>query len=273
MPQIDDMAAWLAERKNKFPTKARREAKEAELAKRRTQAAEQSARDKAKAKKEREEAAVKSEKETKLERQQRKAEKLRKQLERAEQKVQDAMKAGMKRKRDDNDSGDDENATKQEGDLVDQVIAKVTAGASSESDSDDSSEFTDASDSDEPDEQTSHRTGPAKVLPPSKKPILERQCKYFSTGGTCGKKGKCRFIHDQSVRDAALREKELNGGRMTLSQRLIQNDKDKDDLLIIKSIKYLHGLGMLDDNIPNSQQDGQAGESTPDLVMQDAGES
>lgn len=233
----------MAERRNRWPTKARREAKAVEIVERRSKAAEQSARDKAKAKKDREERDSKDSKsagESKLDKQKRKAEKLRKQLERAEQKVQDAMKAGMKRKRDDHDIGDD---------IVDQVIAKVTGALDSDSDSDDSSEYTSATDSDdgEPEAQTSRHNGPVRVSQPARKPILERQCKYFSTGGTCGKKGKCRFVHDQSVRDAALRDKELNGGRMTLAQRLVQNDKEKDDLTVVKSIKYLFDKGGLDE--------------------------
>jgi len=264
-----DLTAWLAERRQRWPTKARREAKEAELAKRRAQAAEQSARDKSKAKREREEReameAAKARKEngvgeSKLEKQQRKAEKLRKQLERAEKKLQDAMQAGTKRKRDAGDDGDEEgevtspNGTRVGGDLVDQVIAKATAGADAGDDDTDSSssgssEYTTDSDSDddsEPEAHTSRLTAPVRVLA-SKKPILQRQCKYFSTGGTCGKKGKCRFVHDQAVRDAALREKEMNGGRMTLAQRLVQNDKEKDDLMVLKSIKYLYERGLLDE--------------------------
>lgn len=199
--------------------------------------------------------------ESKLERQQRKAEKLRKKLERTEKKLQDAMQAGTKRKRDERDDGDEEGEVSPSngaggGDLVDQVIAKATAGANavdnhSDSSSSGSSGDTTDSDSDsdsdsEPETHTSRQTGPVQVLPP-KKPILQRQCKYFSTGGTCGKKGKCRFVHDQSVRDAALREKEMNGGRMTLAQRLVQNDKEKEDVVIVKSIKFLGDRGLLNE--------------------------
>jgi hypothetical protein len=197
--------------------------------------------------------------ESKLEKQQRKAEKLRKKLERTEKKLQDAMQAGTKRKREDGDDGDEEGEVSPSngaggGDLVDQVIAKATAGANaadndSDTSSSGSSEYTTDSDSDddsEPETHTSRLTAPVRVLP-SKKPILQRQCKYFSTGGTCGKKGKCRFVHDQAVRDAALKEKEMNGGRMTLGQRLMQNDKEKDDLMVLKSIKYLYEKGLLDE--------------------------
>jgi hypothetical protein len=189
-----------------------------------------------------------------IERQQRKAEKLRKKLEKAEKKVQDAIQAGTKRKRGLGDDGEEEdevvnsNGEFVDVDLVDQVIAKATAVADDASDSTASSSSEDGSSSDSddsgPETQTSRRTAATQVLPP-KKEILSRQCKYFSTGGVCGKKGKCRFVHDQSVRDAALREKELNGGRMTLAQRLVQNDKEKDDLMVLKSIQYLYKRGVL----------------------------
>lgn len=246
-----DLAAWLAERKKKWPTAERVAAREAELAKRRAAAAEQSARDRAKAKKERDELAASAAKSAELsetERMQRKADKLRKQLERLERDLEDGKKSGTKRKRDSNDSGDEGNTVKQAGgDLVDQVIEKATASA--KDDVEDSSEDTDESESnDDPEEQTSHRTGPAKVQPPSKKNILERQCKYFSTGGVCGKKGKCRFIHDQAVRDAAIREKDLSGGRPTLSQRLVQGEEDKKSLLLIRAIQRLKATGQLDEN-------------------------
>jgi hypothetical protein len=44
-----------------------------------------------------------------------------------------------------------------------------------------------------------------------------------------------------------LRDKEANGGKMTLAQRLILNDTAKDDLTILKSIKYLKEKGLLAD--------------------------
>lgn len=164
------------------------------------------------------------------------------------------MKAGTKRKREAGDSGDEDNddastaaarvKSENDGD-IDALIAAATGAASSSSSSD--SEYTSASDSDSgPDAAPSKRTAPVSVAAP-KKPILQRHCKYFSTGGTCGKKGKCRFVHDQGVREAAIREKEMNGGVMTLAQRLTQNDKEKDELMVLKSIKYLHEKGMLDE--------------------------
>lgn len=260
-----DLAAWIEERKKKWPTKARREEKEAELAKQRQARAEQSAKDRAKSKE-----ALGSSVDRKLEKQRLKAEKLRKQLERAEQKVQEAQaKAGMKRKRNANDIGDEGDTTMVEGDAVDQVIANATAGASlSDSDSSSSTEFTSATDSEDeaPQRISSKRAAPAQVLPP-KKNILQRHCKYYSTGGTCGKKGKCRFIHDDAVRAAAIREKEANGGRMTLAQRLIQNDKEKDDLMVLKSIKFLMENGVLDE-----PADSKVGASAMDVDTAEATE-
>lgn len=215
-----DLDAWLAERKSKFPTKARREAAAEELRKRREQAQN------GKPKKENQDKPVKNhEGESKLERQQRKAEKLRAELEKAERRIQDSM-SGSKRKRDHTDEGDNDR------------------GQASEEDSSDSS---DSSSSSRPETLSSRNAG-ARSLPQPPKAQLQRHCKYFSTGGTCGKKGKCRFVHDQEVRDQALRDKEANGGKMTLAQRLILNDTAKDDLTILKSIKYLKEKGLLLDS-------------------------
>lgn len=208
-----DLENWLAERKSRYPTKARKDAAEEEIRKRREH-------EEAKVRKEAEERASRKQNETKLERQQRKAEKLRLDLEKAERKIQNAMSGG-KRKRDDGDVGDGEE----------------NAGQVSDAESDSSD-----SDSD-PETMSSRKSGlPVSQLP---KAQLQRHCKYFSTGGTCGKKGKCRFVHDQEVRNQALRDKEANGGKMTLAQRLILNDTAKDDLTILKSIKYLKEKGLM----------------------------
>ena len=46
-------------------------------------------------------------------------------------------------------------------------------------------------------------------------------CCYFSDGRTCQKGSTCAFIHDQGVRDQALWEKKMNGGRlMSLAERV-----------------------------------------------------
>ncbi|KAM0143724.1 hypothetical protein ACHAP3_000984 [Botrytis cinerea] len=222
-PQLPaDLTAWLAERKSRFPTKARREAAAEELRLKREQNKNH------KFKKEPEAKPIKKDDgETKLEKQQRKAEKLRLELEKAERKIKQEMSGG-KRKRENGDEGDEDRG---------QV-----------SDDDDSSSN---SDSGKPETMTSRNngfTGIVHARAPPTKAQLQRHCKYYSTGGTCGKKGKCRFVHDLDVRNQALREKELNGGKMTIAQRLILNDTAKDDLTILKSIKYLKEKGLMPEN-------------------------
>ena len=224
-----DLNAWLDERKSRFPTKARREAAAEELRKRR-----EAGREGKMIKKEKNETKQEGEGESKLEKQQRKAEKLRRELEKAERKIQDAV-SGSKRKRENGDEGDEDR---------DQVNNNQGSGDSSDSDSEDS----------KPDAQSSRSNGPVRVTQPPKAQ-LQRHCKYFSTGGTCGKKGKCRFVHDQEVRNQALKDKEANGGKMTLAQRLILNDTAKDDLTILKSIKYLKEKGLMGDLAADGSHD------------------
>ena len=218
-----DLNAWLAERKSRFPTKARREAAAEELRKRR----EQGSQGKKRQQQENDQVKKEGEGETKLEKQQRKAEKLRRELEKAERKIQDAVSGSeRKRKRENGDEGDEDRSQ----------VNNQDSGESSGSDSEDS----------KPEAITSRSTGPVRIPQPPKAQ-LQRHCKYFSTGGTCGKKGKCRFVHDQEVRNQALKDKEANGGKMTLAQRLILNDTAKDDLTILKSIKYLKEKGLMGD--------------------------
>ncbi|CAG8952128.1 hypothetical protein HYFRA_00000866 [Hymenoscyphus fraxineus] len=237
-PQLPaDLEAWLAERRARFPTKARREAAAEELRQRREQGRNSGGKQ---IKQERdthvkkEEVHIKKEEgETKLERQQRKeqrkAEKLRQlklEVERLER-----SQPGAKRKRENGDEGDDDR------------------GQASDDDSDSSSGDSSGS---APENMSSRNGGPMRVPPPPKAQ-LQRHCKYFSTGGTCGKKGKCRFVHDVEVRNQAIRDKEANGGKMTLAQRLILNDTAKDDLTILKSIKYLKEKGLMPDQTASAK--------------------
>lgn len=107
------------------------------------------------------------------------------------------------------------------------------------------------SDNDKPEVQSSRApdsaTAAAAAVPsqPAKKADITRHCKYYSTGGSCGKKGKCRFVHDPAVREAAIREKEANNGQLTIKQRLILNDKDQEDLTVLESIQYLREKGLV----------------------------
>lgn len=221
-----DLGIWLAERKTRFPTKARREAAVAAALEEHRKRSERRAD---KVKLQQSEKSSQQEGGTDLERQQREVEKLRQKLAKEEKKMQDAM-SGSKRKRETGDEGDDDR---------DQVSAASDDESSSNSDSD------------KPEAMSTRSSGPQRVSQPPKAQ-LQRHCKYFSTGGTCGKKGKCRFVHDQNVRDQALKDKEANGGKMTLAQRLILNDTAKDDLTILKSIKYLKEKGLLPEKIASA---------------------
>ncbi len=96
----------------------------------------------------------------------------------------------------------------------------------------------------------------AKAQTQGKKMDMARQCKYYATGGKCGKKGKCRFAHDPEVREAAIKEREANNGRLTIQQRLILNDKEQEDLTVLQSIQYLREKGLMPDN--GGAEDGAA---------------
>lgn len=109
----------------------------------------------------------------------------------------------------------------------------------------------DDSSDDEPPEalstKASSTTIPSRPFPSAagKKADVTRHCKYYSTGGTCGKKGKCRFVHDPEIREAAIKEREANNGRLTIQQRLILNDKEQEDLTVLQSIQYLRQKGIM----------------------------
>ncbi|EWG46360.1 hypothetical protein FVEG_15952 [Fusarium verticillioides 7600] len=93
--------------------------------------------------------------------------------------------------------------------------------------------------------------------PPAKKADVSKHCKYYSTGGTCGKKGKCRFVHDPEVREAAMKDREANNGRLTIQQRLILNDKEQEDLTVLQSIQYLRKKGLMQPKEPEVKQETQ----------------
>ncbi|CAI6078930.1 unnamed protein product [Clonostachys chloroleuca] len=171
------------------------------------------------AKKAAEAAQKNEEKRTSLERQ---ADKLRRQLRKVE--------SSIKRKREQGDEGDE-----------------MRDPSSDES-----------SDDEKPEEVSSRPSAsnsvPAPAAQPGKRADVTRHCKYFSTGGTCGKKSKCRFVHDPAVRDAAIKEREANNGRLTIQQRLILNDKEQEDLTILASIQYLRVKGVMTKAVEEESQ-------------------
>ncbi|POS76920.1 hypothetical protein DHEL01_v204696 [Diaporthe helianthi] len=197
VPKLSDIAAWIEERKRKFPTQNRVKAKLATSGTSKNGGA-------------------KDERTLALEKEQAKADKLRRELERVE--------SSLKRKREQQDAGDDMRG----------VAASTSKSPSLKSEDD------------RPEVASVKQDPNANLPPPPKKADPTKHCKYYSTGGTCGKKGKCRFVHDPAVREAALKEREMNGGRMTLQQRLTLNDKDQEDLTIIKTLAYLKDKGLME---------------------------
>ncbi|TDZ21960.1 hypothetical protein Cob_v005025 [Colletotrichum orbiculare MAFF 240422] len=194
--QVTDVAAYIAERKKRFPTAARVKAKKS------VDSAPGGSHKFAAA----------------LEKEENLASKLRRQLEKVE--------SSIKRKREQQDEGDE---------MRDSPPIGVK------------------SDNDEP-EVASSRVQQAPPPPPAKKADITKHCKYFSTGGTCGKKGKCRFVHDAEVREAAMKDREKNNGQLTIQQRLILNDKDQEDLTVLQSIQYLREKGLMkeDPDVPKA---------------------
>ncbi|GAB0134340.1 hypothetical protein EsDP_00002717 [Epichloe bromicola] len=194
--QISDVAAFLAERRKNYPTKARVDAKK-------TAQAAQKGHDKT----------------AELEKQ---ADRLRKQLAKVE--------SSIKRKREQGDEGDE---------MRDPVQ--------------------DLSNDEKPEVMSSRVKPAAPTAPPGKKADVSRHCKYYSTGGTCGKKGKCRFVHDPEVREAAIKEREANNGRMTIQQRLILNDKEQEELAVLQSIQYIRQKGLMEasENGTHGEQEGK----------------
>ena len=204
-----EIAAWIAERRARFPTKARIDAKKAAVKAQNGEASHP--------------------KSSALEQ---KAEKLRKQLEKVE--------SSIKRKREQQDEGDD---------MRDLDLSSSPSSPSVKSE-------------DEKPEVMSTRQDASHVPPPPRKADPTKHCKYYATGGTCGKRGKCRFVHDPAVREAALKEREMNDGRMTLQQRLILNDKQQEDLTIVETLKYLQDKGILDKKTPSTSTPSAKAEET-----------
>ena len=169
------------------------------------------------------EAKVTNEKDALLIKQEQKAEKLRKQLEKVE--------SSIKRKREQQDEGDELRESEE------------LSSPSTISKSDD----------EQPEVSTTRPVDTAGVPPVARKADQSKHCKYYSTGGNCGKRGKCRFVHDPEERQKALKERELNGGRITLKQRLTLDDKEKDDLFIVRSLKYLQDKGAYKKKTPAVQ--------------------
>ncbi|KAL7628281.1 hypothetical protein AAE478_002480 [Parahypoxylon ruwenzoriense] len=131
---------------------------------------------------------------------------------------------------------------------LDRKIEKRKRAPNDEGDDMRSGSSDDESEDDKPEALPTNKPSTGFLPPPSiTRADPSNHCKYYSTGGICGKKGKCRFVHDPAVREAALQERTRNGGRMTLKQRLLLNDKDQEDMDLIKEIVNMRSNGRLHD--------------------------
>ena len=146
---------------------------------------------------------------------------------------------------------DEESALRKERDKLRRQLAKVESSIKRKRELGDEGDemrdlsLNDSEDDEKPEVMSSRSPAAPPPPPPAKKADVSRHCKYFSTGGTCGKKSKCRFVHDPEVREAAIKEREANNGNLTIKQRLILNDKDQEDLAILESIQYLREKGVM----------------------------
>ncbi|KAK8243712.1 hypothetical protein HDK90DRAFT_522280 [Phyllosticta capitalensis] len=239
-----DIAAWIAERKKQYPTKAR--ALEKQKAEEEARKAREETRSNAEASAEREnkhkskespanKRTKKSDDRKAMEKHLAKAEKLRKKLERAEAKIKGAVQVSPKDPSEaqgnavadlkteasapatslkanlvDYDSEDDE----VDSDAESSVVSSDSSDLSSDTDSDSSSD--DDSDSDAPPEEESSAKRPIKVAPPARKPRAPQP-----------------------------KQTKKETKRMTLRERLVEQEQQQEAEMALEAIKFLGDQGML----------------------------
>lgn len=158
---------------------------------------------------------------------------------------------------------DEESALRKKADKLRKQLAKVESSIKRKRELGDEGDemrdlsLNDSEDDEKPEVMSSRSPAAPPPPPPARKADVTRHCKYFSTGGTCGKKSKCRFVHDPQAREAAMKEREANNGRLTIQQRLILNDKEQEDLAILKSIQYLREKGMMKKEAAKDENDDE----------------
>ncbi|RDW81764.1 CCCH zinc finger protein [Aspergillus mulundensis] len=276
-----DIAAWIAERKKRFPTqakieekkKAMEEAKKANKAKQEAQRQQKEARKlaTARAKKEQEkkeqprdsldpaDAAAKAKM---------KAEKLRRKLMKEEKRIAQAeADAERARKRDEPQEGSIPTAVQADnqtpavhGEQANEDLSSVSSEDSdwtSSSGSDLSSSESDKSDDDDdspPDQATSRREGPERVAPPARDE-KKRVCRNFARNGRCPRGKACKFIHEKPERGAKTKPVE-NKGRKGLLEALLDRQKEDENHKLMETIMWLGENGLLDE--PAAQQAASA---------------
>ncbi|KAL4977808.1 hypothetical protein BDW66DRAFT_29787 [Aspergillus desertorum] len=271
-----DIAAWIAERKKRFPTQAKIEEKkkameEAKKAKKardeaqwqqreaRKSAAAPAKKDKEKKEKTRHslgpaDAAAKA----KL-----KAEKLRRRLMKEEKRIAQAeADAERARKLDERQEGSV--LVDREADQAQQQASAThgeQAAGDSASDTSDDSDWTsssgsnlsdlsssdpDGSDDDDdsaPEQATSRRDGPERVAPPVRD-LKKRVCRHFARNGHCNRGKTCKFAHEKLERGTKAKPVE-NKGRKGLLEALLDRQKEDENRKLMETIMWLGENGFL----------------------------
>lgn len=267
----EEYAAWIAERKKRFPTRERIEQHKAELEKRRAEAA----------KRREEQAAIRKEEQESKRKEEQAA---------ARKKVEESIQKKGKK------SADGEEKVKEaldEGAKLEMKLAKIQkklektkanaaklAAASTESTltpsttqpaqveqmyedntnpksmpkSDSISESDAESGSEAPEVTSSKPTGPVRVAPPKREGKKKRACRFFLMKGWCSKGDSCEYKHELPERGAPKKptapaqptEPERKATK-TLFQRLVEQQEEEENKKALAAIKFLGERGVFDD--------------------------
>ncbi|KAL6239384.1 hypothetical protein BDW75DRAFT_198854 [Aspergillus navahoensis] len=277
-----DIAAWIAERKKRYPTQAKIEEKkkameDAKKAKEEAQRQQRETRKSAAvlAKKDQEkkeqkirdsldpaDAAAKA----KL-----KAEKLRRKLMKEEKRIAQA-EADAERARKLDERQEDSVPAEREADQAqqqasaahgEQVAGDSASDTSNDSDwtsssgSDLSSSDSGESDNDDdsaPEQATSRREGPERVAPPVRDE-KKRVCRHFARNGRCPRGKTCKFTHEKPERGPKAKPVE-NKGRKGLLEALLDRQKEDENRKLMETIMWLGENGLLDE--PAAQHDASS---------------
>ncbi|GAB1212859.1 hypothetical protein ATERTT37_002008 [Aspergillus terreus] len=277
----EDIAAWIEERKKRFPTQARieerkkamEEAKKAreEAARQREQrrqetkrAQKEQANDGANPMDEAAKAKQRADKlRRKLQKEQKRVEKAEADAERARMKVEELQKAASAQAQPggsgsdvapqgvettDAVSTDTANVVPSKDAVEDDAALSSHASESSDwtssSGSDTSSDSDDSDDDSAPEEATSRREGPERVAPPARE-SKKRICRHFLRTGRCLRGDNCKFLHEKPERPVKQKAAE-KPGRKGLLQALLGRQKEDEDRRAMEVIVWLGENGLLE---------------------------
>ncbi|KAI9843730.1 MAG: hypothetical protein M1838_002493 [Thelocarpon superellum] len=157
-------------------------------------------------------------------------------------------------------------------------ISSLTDSEDETSSSDASSSSPSSSSDDEaPDESSTRRTGPDKAAVRQGEKSGQI-CRRFLQTGRCSyseKRGGCRFLHElpkhhskgQGQRDSTIGDESgtarqagkkgtrVKQQRKSLYQRMLENDREKEDTLVVRAIRHLAEHGLLDEPEPDAEGD------------------